>query len=107
MLGKMVLGKALSEDVTSEQHEVQRRLGRCLLRLQQYEGLLKAIAAHQEIEGPADSLQSIRDSKVEELSNKTLGHLVGVLAGSYLSVELPDDVGSASNELPVAVLSKG
>ena len=28
------------------QHEVQRLLGRCLLRLQQYERLIKAIEAH-------------------------------------------------------------
>jgi hypothetical protein len=94
----VVGGEALSEDVTSEQHEVQRKLGRCLLRLQQYEGLLKTIAAHQEVEGPVDRLQSIRDGKVEELSNKTLGHLVGVLTGTYLSVESTDVVESASDE---------
>lgn len=70
-------GEALNEDITSEQHEVQRKLGRCLLRLQQYEGLLKAVAAHQDTEGPADSLQAIRDSRVEELSTKILGHVVG------------------------------
>jgi hypothetical protein len=91
---------ALSEDVTSEQHEVQRKLGRCLLRLQQYEGLLKAIAAHHEIAGPADKLQVIRDSRVEELSNKTLGHLVGVLTGSYLSVESTEVADSSTADAP-------
>ena len=97
----------MSEDVTSEQHEVQRKLGRCLLRLQQYEGLLKAIAAHQEIEGPADKLESIRDSRVAELSNKTLGHLVGVLTGSYLSMESADVADSASDEPQGAASPKG
>ncbi|HSI49159.1 MAG TPA: OST-HTH/LOTUS domain-containing protein [Ideonella sp.] len=77
----------MTEDVTSEQHEVQRKMGRCLLRLQQYEKLLKALAAHQSIEGPGDQLMTIRDQKAEGLKNKTLGHLVGVLTGSYLSVQ--------------------
>lgn len=31
------------------QRDVQRLLGRCLLRLQQYERLMKAIVAHHEI----------------------------------------------------------
>lgn len=35
------------------QREVQRLLGRCMLRLQQYERLLKAIVAHHELAGPA------------------------------------------------------
>jgi hypothetical protein len=34
------------------QREVQRLLGRCLLRLQQYERLMKAIVAHHDISGP-------------------------------------------------------
>ena len=34
------------------QREVQRLLGRCLLRLQQYERLLKALVAHHELAGP-------------------------------------------------------
>ena len=32
------------------QRDVQRKLGRCLLRLQQYEILLKALVAHDEFE---------------------------------------------------------
>jgi hypothetical protein len=91
-------GITVREDVTSEQHEVQRKMGRCLLRLQQYEKLLKAITAHQCIEGPGDKLLSIRDQKVEDLKNKTLGHLVGVLTGSYLSVEAPQFEHDESDE---------
>lgn len=97
----------MTEDVTLEQQEVQRKLGRCLLRLQQYEGLLKAIAAHQEIQGPADRLHSIRDSRVTELSNKTLGHLVGVLTGSYLSVESAGIADSTPEEPREVVASEG
>lgn len=76
-----------NDDVKNEQHEVQRKMGRCLLRLQQYEVLLTSIAAHQAIEGPGNQLQAIRDERVDALRNKTLGHLVGVLTGSYLTTE--------------------
>jgi hypothetical protein len=40
-------------DVQAQQREVQRLLGQCLLRLQQYERLMKAIVAHSNISGPA------------------------------------------------------
>ena len=88
----------MSEDVTNEQHEVQRKLGRCLLRLQQYEIMLKAVTAHQSIEGPGDKLQSIRDEKVQEFRGKTLGHLVGVLTGSYLAVASAESADTDSAE---------
>jgi hypothetical protein len=84
----------LESDVKNEQHEVQRKMGRCLLRLQQYEVLLKSIAAHQAIEGPGNKLQAIRDEKVDALRNKTLGHLVGVLTGSYLTTDLSESTES-------------
>lgn len=94
----------MSENVTTEQHEVQRKLGRCLLRLQQYEGLLKTIAAHQDIHGPLDRLQAIRDGKVQDYANKTLGHMVGVFTGSYLTVEgkagSSDDADEPEGEVP-------
>jgi len=98
---QLCTGGAMSEDVSAEQHEVQRKLGRCLLRLQQYEGLLKSIVAHQDLEGPADRLLEIRDKKAQALAGKTLGHLVGVLTGSYLAIEgdtsaEPSDLGPDS-----------
>ncbi len=73
------------------QHEVQRLLGRCLLRLQQYEHLIKAIVAHHEIAGPAHALESIRAARVANTASKTLGALVGNLLGSYV---VTDDVGA-------------
>ena len=97
----------MCENMTSEQHEVQRKLGRCLLRFQQYEKLLKAITAHQSIEGPGDKLQSIRDQKIEDLRTKTMGHLVGLLAGSYLSVEAAESADVAPDEPRGDVLRTG
>lgn len=64
--------------------EVQRLLGRCLLRLQQYEQLIKAIAAHHEIAGPVPDLESIRAKRLADTADKTLGTLVGQILGSYI-----------------------
>lgn len=89
------------------QHEVQRLLGRCLLRLQQYEHLIKAIVAHHEIAGPAHALESIRAARVADTASKTLGALVGNLVGSYV---VTDDVGAPAEvtaNAPENVISFG
>ncbi|QHB70713.1 OST-HTH/LOTUS domain-containing protein [Stenotrophomonas sp. 364] len=83
------------------QREVQRLLGRCLLRIQQYERLIKAIVAHHEICGTVSSLDAIRSARIAEASTKSLGLLVGKLLGSYLvhgSGRDTDLVGSDSAE---------
>lgn len=78
------------------QRAVQRLLGRCLLRIQQYERLIKAIVAHHEICGPISSLDAIRSARTADASTKSLGLLVGKLVGSYLvhgagrDTDLPD-----------------
>lgn len=59
------------------QREVQRLLSRCLLRLQQYEHLIKALVAHHEIAGPAHALETIRAERIADAASKTLGTLVG------------------------------
>ncbi|KPX94165.1 hypothetical protein VT47_24765 [Pseudomonas syringae pv. syringae] len=70
------------------QRTVQRKLGRCMLQLQQYERLLKAMVAHSELSGPPERLQAICEEKVACALKKTLGTLVGMLTESYL--KLPD-----------------
>jgi hypothetical protein len=86
------------------QQDVQRLLGRCLLRLQQYERLMKAIVAHHEISGPAHSLEAIRAARIEDAATKTLGTLVGQLFGSYV---VTDGNGGKErdNDLPGDVIS--
>ena len=84
----------------------KRKLGRCLLRFQQYESLLKAVSAHQSFEGPGDRLQSIQGKKVEEFRVKTLGQLVGTFTGSYLSVDAPEPTETNSDD-PGEVPSSG
>ncbi|CAM3995231.1 OST-HTH/LOTUS domain-containing protein [Pseudomonas wadenswilerensis] len=80
-----------SDDVPAIQHIVQRKLGRCLLRLQQYERQLKAIVAHVELSGPADRLPIIREQKIACAQNKTMGTLMGILTESFLTPPLPNE----------------
>jgi len=75
---------SIPEEVSTAQREVQRLLGRCLIRLQQFEALLKAVVAFQDISGPVHSLEQIRDARVAEASEKTLGNLIGRLFSSYV-----------------------
>ncbi|GGP23797.1 hypothetical protein GCM10010970_37970 [Silvimonas iriomotensis] len=70
-----------------QQYAVQRKLGRCLLRLQQYEMLLKVLVTHSEIEGPNAQLEALRDKKAFSVQKMTMGALVGMLTESYLSPE--------------------
>ncbi len=75
------------------QRDVQRKLGRCLLRLQQYEILLKALVAHSDLAGSPTELQAVRDAQVASAQKKTLGTLVGMLTERHLA--LADDCDSA------------
>lgn len=89
----------LPDDLSSLQRDIQRLLGRCLLRLQQYERLLKAIVAHHELAGPAHSLEGIRDARIQDASTKTLGTLISKLLNSYVvtdGVEPVPEMGSKS-----------
>lgn len=65
------------------QLDVQRWLGRCMLRLRQYERLMKTLLAHHELVGPADTLEAQRAANLEKVSDKTLGTLVKSLFESY------------------------
>lgn len=82
-----------SDDVPDRQRIVQRKLGRCLLRLQQYERVLKVIVAHGELSGPADRLHTIRGQKIACAQKKTMGTLVGMLTESFLTQSPPNEEG--------------
>lgn len=80
--------------IVGPQQEVQRLLGKCLLRLQQYERLLKAMLAVQKLSGTPETLPHALDARKAEARDKTLGTLVGRLVGDYIMKEggeLPDD----------------
>lgn len=86
---------ALAADVTAVppvpntidalQRDVQRKLGRCMLRLQQYEKMMKVLAANFELAGPAEQLLDIQKKREVAFATQTLGGLVTALSGSYLS----------------------
>ncbi|KQV96216.1 OST-HTH/LOTUS domain-containing protein [Pelomonas sp. Root1237] len=69
------------------QRAAQHKLGGCLLRLQQYERLLKAMVANMDLAGEPDQLQAVRDERVAGVQKTTLGGLVSLLTGNYLSAE--------------------
>lgn len=82
---------ALSNDELQElQNEVQRLLGQCLLRIQQYERLIKAIIAQKQISGPVHDLERMQAARIADSARKTLGTLVGDLLGSYIVADQTD-----------------
>jgi len=77
-----------SESPTSDlQRNVQRLLGRCMLRIQQYERLMKAVLADHELAGPVEALEGRRATRIEKLSDKSLGTLVKSLFDSCVVPE--------------------
>jgi len=78
------------------QQEVQRKLGRCMLRLQQYERLLKALVASTALEGPVEELSAVRARQVAGASDKSLGTLMRIFTASHLTSKPPMDKTSAS-----------
>ena len=66
------------------QLEMQRHFGRCLLRLQQYERLLKAMVATMVLSGHPKELAEIQAQQVEEVKALTLGTLVRLFTRDYL-----------------------
>jgi hypothetical protein len=85
------MSRVIDDGIAAAQHEAQRLLGRCLLRLQQYEQLIKLIVAHHELSGPAHALTDIRAAKVAGVANKSLGMMVKQLLGSYVVDESKDE----------------
>jgi hypothetical protein len=72
------------------QQEVHRKLGQCMIRLQQYERLMKAVVAKMAVEGPPGQLRANHEQQIACVSTKTLGALVGALTGSYLVPAVPE-----------------
>lgn len=62
-------------------------MGRCLLRLQQYERLMKVLLVHHELRGPGDELLARRAARAEKFADRSLGQLVKALFESYVVVE--------------------
>lgn len=74
---------ANEDELRTLQQDVQRLLGRCMLRLQQYERLIKALVVDHKLSGPMNTLEQARSVQIDRTALKTLGTLVGQLLGSY------------------------
>jgi len=81
-----------SPEITDAQHLIQQGLGRCLLRIQQYEKLLKRVVAHISVEGSVEAILKLQQDKVDAVQNKTLGQLIRVLTDGYLAASEPAEV---------------
>nr|WP_240783659.1 OST-HTH/LOTUS domain-containing protein [Stenotrophobium rhamnosiphilum] len=82
----------MGEELQAQQRNVQRMLGRCLLRLQQYEKLMKAIVAFHEISASGLPLVSNQTERIADTAGNTLGTLVGKLFGTYVTTDETKDV---------------
>ena len=80
------------------QHEVQRKLGRCVLHIQQYERLMKAMLAGAALEGTPATIKSTRTDKATEVSDKSLG----VLLQNYFLKEFLVDSSTTNNQIESA-----
>lgn len=69
------------------QREVQLLLGRCLLRLQQYERLLKTLIARSEISGAVHEIECRLAEHAAEVDRLTLGSLMKSLFGEVVVIE--------------------
>lgn len=76
------------------QREIQRKFGRAVLILQQYERLVKRIVAEKDLAGPISELQRIKENQRKAVSKKTLGQVVGDLTESVMTPALPEDASS-------------
>lgn len=71
-------------DLDAQQQEVSRLMGRCVLRLQQYERQLKSILAHSDMRGTLQGLEAAGAARGVDTSQQTLGMLVRTFVGSVL-----------------------
>ncbi len=94
------IGDDLIRDV---QREVPRMLGRCLLRLQQYEKLMKAIVAHHEISTTGPPFKSNQAKRIADTANKTLGTLVGTLLETFVTSSEQEEIVEA--DAPYNIIS--
>lgn len=79
------MAPSLDLELRALQASVQQRLGQCVVQLQAYEGLLKAILAECEVSGTAKSLGG--EARAPKAAYMTLGGLVSQLMGSFLTPE--------------------
>lgn len=84
------------EALQTLQREVQRKFGRVVLILQQYERLVKRFVAEKDLAGPIAELQRIKEKQLKAVSKKTLGQVVGDLTGTLMTPALTENASDDS-----------
>lgn len=74
----------LPEHVDALHREVQRKFGRNLLRLQEYERLIKDIVADHEVAGYSSELLGIRAAQYDSVATDTLGQVMKKLTDNFI-----------------------
>lgn len=77
-----VASRSVPQTTQAQRSEVHRKLGKCLLRVQQYEMLVKAILVDHDQSGTLSNWQARRDKRIEEFAGKSLGQLIDALHNS-------------------------
>lgn len=95
----------LPEHVEALHREVQRKFGRNLLRLQEYERLIKAIVAEHDIAGSSSDLFDNRTAQYGAVATKTMGQVVGSLVGNFI-VPTSNSPSSSNADEPPENLTK-
>lgn len=82
-----------SARLSESQRSVQRKLGRCILRLQQYEAVLKRMFPYASFSCQPTQLPTLLEEATSSIRNRTLGSLLGMLTETYLRPDTLDTAG--------------
>ncbi len=93
----------MNDELQTLQRDMQRMLGRCILLLQQYEKLMKAILINHEIRVFGLPPKSDVEKRIASLSFVTLGNLIGKLLSTFVTSNEMED--TAKPELPDNIIS--
>lgn len=93
------------DELKSIKDEIARKVGVCVIRLQQYEVGLKRLVAVQEVSGTPTTLPINRAKRTKHFSNKTLGQVTSALLEGLLGPPQDDrEVDSERGEFKEAFI---
>jgi len=93
----------MMEEHAQKQREVQRLLGRCMLRVQQLEQIMRNILAVYDVGGALATFEADRAKRLKKLAKANFGDLVEELFGGYLVADVAA-AGAAKVALPKRAL---
>ena len=87
-------------ELAAERDAVEHLYGRCLLRLQAHELLMKSIVAGHELSAPMTRIEAVQAERAAETARKTMGQLLGEMLGSFLVPDGKEDLLEARGDAP-------